>query len=310
LTSGNLQLYNTGSYEDRMTEEETTVTKIGSENKLFSDDTVKIALINLDVDFSGVKDVIDNFFPSMRNERLLRYRAETIAKVGLEAYRIAKNENIKVNPIPTKIALPLIEKMSLEHEPEMYEKWANLLIAAGVKPNTLHLQYADILSNLNSQSANFLKSVYGRQDSEEIEDLYIHFREHSQLDKYFITAINEARRKIPKSAKTVYLPAVKEHEEEFSFPLILAGSEKISKVHGKHNNYFSGEIEKEEYTIFTNEEKRFFMSVEKLGLIMYQHLQMKNEKNEDGNLELMERYGVLLTRFGYSFIDCLEHPNK
>ena len=48
-----------------MTEEETEVTKIGSENKLFSDNTVKIALINLDVDFSGLKDVIDSFFPSI-----------------------------------------------------------------------------------------------------------------------------------------------------------------------------------------------------------------------------------------------------
>ena len=87
-------------------------------------------------------------------------KTENIVKVSLEAYRIAQSENIQIKPIPPKIALPLIEKMSLEHEPDMYEKWANLLIAVGANPNPVHQQYTDLLYNLDNYSAKFLKNIY------------------------------------------------------------------------------------------------------------------------------------------------------
>jgi hypothetical protein len=70
-----------------MFEKETA--KIASDNKLASDN--KIALINIENDFSGLKDAVALFFPSMQHEIILRYRAETIAKIGIEAYRIAQN---------------------------------------------------------------------------------------------------------------------------------------------------------------------------------------------------------------------------
>jgi len=134
--------------------------KLFNKTKLVSDNTIKNSLISFDVDFNGLKDVVAYFFPSMRHEIVLRYRAETIAKIGTIAYNRAKDTHLQTNPIPPKIALPLIEKMSLEHEPDMYEKWANLLIAVSVNFNPVHQQYADLLYNLDNYCANFLKNIY------------------------------------------------------------------------------------------------------------------------------------------------------
>jgi hypothetical protein len=136
-------------------EENNEIKKIASDNKFISDNTNKISLFNIENDFTGLAKAVMCFFPSIRYEMLLRYRAETIAKIGIEAYKIAQNENIQTNPIPPKIAIPLIEKMSLEHEPDMYERWARLLVATSVNPNPIYQQYADILSNLDYRCATF-----------------------------------------------------------------------------------------------------------------------------------------------------------
>jgi len=164
------------------------VAKIASDNKVASDNTIKNSLINFEFDFSGLKDAVALFFPSIRHEMILRYRAETIAKIGIEAYRIAKEEGLKINPIPPKIALPLIEKMSLEHEPDMYRKWAGLLIATGVNPNPIHQQYADILANLNTHSANILKYIYSSHLKSDSEMMY---KKYSDIIK-FLETYNDA----------------------------------------------------------------------------------------------------------------------
>jgi hypothetical protein len=152
--------------------EEDKEINIASGNKVASDNTAKISLFNIENDFSGLKDAIALFFPAYRYEMILRYRAETVAKIGLEAYKLAQNENIKIKPIPPKIALPIIEKMSLEHEEDMYEKWAKLLIAAGVNSDPIHQQYAEVLANLNKQSAELLKDIYIKQKNPNLQNQY------------------------------------------------------------------------------------------------------------------------------------------
>jgi len=286
--------------------------KIASDNSVASDN--KIALINIENDFSGLANAIAMFFPSMRNEMILRYRAETIAKVTLEAYRIAKNEHIKTNLIPPKIALPLIEKMSLEHEPDMYEKWAKLLIASSVNPNPIHQQYADILANLNNKSASLLKEIFQKQKDADLEKNYDDYAEKIRMR----LLSNDIDRKVKhySDKRTSHLPSLEIMtsynfpHEGFSFPLVISGTVKTKKI---VDEYWAkdkmGNSPVREYIIlkFTNEENKMFLLLDKLGLIKYHFLLHKPGK-EDGEVVNVDTCGILLTRFGYSFIECLENP--
>ena len=301
-----------------MSEEETDETvKIASDNKLFSDNTNKVSLFNIENDFSGLDKAILCFFPSIRHEMLLRYRAETIAKIGIEAYKIAQNKNIMINPIPPKIAMPLVEKMSLEHEPDMYEKWANLLIAVGANPNPVHQQYTDLLYNLDNYSAKFLRNIYINQkmkmNAEAVYDQYI---EHSMLNKIYnvinkqfsdrFSALGENNNPIS-SNSSFYHPS-------FTFPMIIHGTEKSVLYHwvvvsgkDKDKNININPKDHESPCLSLSErDKKMLQLLVKLDLIKFHVL--NSVRSEDNNRIYIERYGVFLTEFGYSFVDCLENP--
>jgi hypothetical protein len=295
-----------------MPEEENNKLQIACGNKVASENKIKVALINLDVDFNGLKDVIASFFPSMRNEILIRYRAETIAKIGLEAYKIAKNENIPINPIPPKIALPLIEKMSLEHEVDMYEKWARLLIAAGVNSNPIHQQFADILSNLDNHSANFLKEIYTHPsepnaendfdeyiDKSRFKDCYDEIKGRTTSYPYETGRHNSS---LPDSFGTI--------NTSFYFPLNIYGTKKTVETYTSHYENDKPFIIQNNILKFTNEDKNLLLGLEKHRLIKYMYIYSEEGKDEDRNTIFVERCGVLLMQFGYSFVDCLEHPIK
>lgn len=291
------------------------IKKIASDNKLASDNTIKNALILFDNDFSGLKDVISCFIPSMRDEIVLRYRAETIAKIGIEAYRIAKNENIQIHPIPPKIALPLIEKMSLEHEPDIYEKWAKLLIAAGVNPNPIHQQYADLLSNLNKESANFLKEIYANQTDPNAENEYDEYIDRSRFKQCYddIKSYAKPQYNSLTGKQEFSLPdSFAALNSFFRFPLICEGTEKREATNNDILIFIpKNDIDSKDYVLdFSNEYNKMLLGLEKLSLIKYQMLLSEHKKNKEGNYLIVKKRGVLLTRFGYSFVDCLENPTK
>ena len=62
--------------------------------------------------------------------------------------------------------------------------------------------------------------------------------------------------------------------------------------------------------MFSEEEYDLITGLAKLGLIKYQVLQREYTNNEDGRLTFREKCGVLLTKYGYSFVDCLEQTTK
>ena len=278
--------------------------KFASDNKIASNNVIKNSLINFDVDFNGLKDIISLFFPSIRHEIILRYRAETIAKIGIEAYKIAHNNDIQIIPIPPKIALPLIEKMSLEHEPDMFEKWAKLLIATGVNPNPKHQQYADILSNLDNHNASLLDKIYSNQTKPDAEKEYNEYIDKMRFQECY--------------------DAIKDHnftDEEsfplhiyFNFPYYILGTTESKEPQNQYL-FSSQDIYHEENTYFTfkKEETDMLIGLDKLGLIKYQVLNREytpNKPNEDKRLIFREKCGILLTLFGYSFVDCLKHPTQ
>jgi len=266
----------------------------------------KVSLVNIENDFSGLKEVVAMFFPSLRQEILLRYRAETIARVGLEAYRIAQSENIQIKPIPPKIALPIVEKLSLEYEPNMFERWTKLLIAVGVNPNPIQQQYADVLSGLNSQGANLLKDIYSHQDNMNIENEFDGYLDKSRFKRYFddanrhtVTIEDMPTFSFP-SSFLVY---------PFHFPLIIYGTEKGTLKH--FGFFYDGSASRDSVLLeFNNETNKMLLSLERMGLIKYEHIFHEKKEDENGKTYFISQCGVLLTQFGYSFIDCLENPTK
>jgi len=287
---------------------------LGEESaKIASDNTIRNSLFSFENDFGNLKDVVALFFPSIRHEMILRYRAETIAKIGIEAYRIAQDENIQINPIPPKIALPLIEKMSLEHEPDMYEKWAKLLIAAGVNPNPIQQQYAEILSNLNSKSAYFLKEIYTQQTKSDMEEEYYKYIETTRFQENYDKLQNHvaAKATVFIQGQPVLPKIIGVLNTNFNFPLIISGSEENETTNSivitpnENNNA----LEKCNL-VFTKEDKNMLIGLKKLDLIEYKYITYESRKNNGGEQINIERCGALLTKFGYSFVDCLENPTK
>jgi len=282
-------------------------------SKIASDNTIKNSLISFDVDFSGLKDIVSYFFPSIRHEIVLRYRAETIAKIGIIAYNKAKEAGLQATPIPPKIALPLIEKMSLEHEPNMYEKWANLLIAVSVNSNPVHQQYADLLSNLDNYSANFLKTIYTEQKKKQnTEARYDDYIEKSSFNRFYndinkqfsdrLSALGENKLSVS-NRYSIYHPS-------FTFPLIIYGTERSVVYHWivvSDKNENPKDYESPCLSL-PDKDKKLLHLLAKLGLIKFQVLM--HGRSKDDEKIYMERYGVLLTEFGFSFIDCLENPIK
>jgi len=274
------------------------------EVKTLSDN--KVSLLNIENDFSGLSEVIAMFFPSLRQEILLRYRAETIARVSLEAYRIAQSENIQIKPIPPKIALPIVEKLSLEHEPDMFERWSQLLIAVGVNPNPIQQQYADILSGLNSHGANFLKDIYSHQDKRNIEDEFDSYLDKSRFKRYFDDA---NRNTVTIGDRPAFSFPSSFHISPFRFPLIIYGTEKGTLKH--FGFYHDGSASRDSVLLeFNDETTKMLLSLERMGLIKYQHIFHDQKEDENGNTYFISQCGVLLTQFGYLFIDCLENPTK
>ena len=292
--------------------------KIASENKIASDNAIKVSLFNIENDFSGFANVVSCFFPSMRHEMVLRYRAETIAKIGIEAYKLAQNKNIKIDPIPPKIALPLIEKMSLEHEPDMYKRWAKLLIATSVNPNPIHQQYADILSNLDSYCAIFLKNIYVKQRKvQNTEERYDDYIEKSMFNSFYeninkrfssrFSALGEKEISTSDKLNIYYNPT-------FTFPLIIYGTEKSVLYHWvlvteeNKDKQINPKDHQSPCLSLPEKDKKMLHLLVKLGLIKFRFLEYDHSK--DSEKHYIERYGVLLTEFGYSFIDCLESQIK
>jgi hypothetical protein len=285
--------------------------KLFNNSKIASDNTVKNSLISFDVDFGGLKDIVAYFFPSIKHEIILRYRAETIAKIGILAYNKARNASIQNIPIPPKLALPLIEKMSLEHEPDMYEKWANLLIAVSVNSNPLHQQYADLLSNLDNYCANFLKTIYVEQRMKQnAEAVYEQYIENSRFSRIYDDINKQFSRRLKALGENNL--SVSDHfsiyHPSFTFPIIINGSEDDFLYHwirgSDKNEKINPEDHKSPCLSLPEKDEKMLLLLVKLGLIKFQEL--VHEKNKE-NIYI-KRYGILLTEFGYSFIDCLENP--
>ena len=115
---------------------------------------------------------------------LIRLQREDVAlEIVKKALQRARIEQLTLNPIPTKLLIPFLEKASLEDtDIEMQDYWVALLLSASTSYHATQLTYTDILSRLSSQELKLLEEVcfsnkafpemtYPRTHSEENKDL-------------------------------------------------------------------------------------------------------------------------------------------
>ena len=120
-------------------------------------------LINFDGVFNGLEKSVGLFFPSVRNAMVERYQAETTMIILNKAIELIQDNGLDIKQIPPKIALPLFDKLSIEHETEMYDLWAKLLVSASDNSNPILIQYSEILSKIGSNEAHLLLDMYNYQ---------------------------------------------------------------------------------------------------------------------------------------------------
>lgn len=134
-----------------------------SNNNVASGNFSQNTLISFDGLFKGLENTVGLFIPTLRNALVERYRAETFYRIGLKAEEIIGLLGIETKPIPPKAALPLFEKASLEHDENMYDLWAKLLVSAANDYNPIQIQYAELLSKIGSNEARLLLKMYNVQ---------------------------------------------------------------------------------------------------------------------------------------------------
>lgn len=146
-----------------MIDDNTIASKNLSNNQVASDNFSQNTLVSFDGVFKGLEKTVGLLIPSVRNAIVERYRAETTGIILEKAIKIIKDKNLEIKPIPAKIALPLFDELSIEHEEDMYEIWAKLLVSSTLNYDPISIYYAEILSKIGSNEAKLLLEMYRTQ---------------------------------------------------------------------------------------------------------------------------------------------------
>lgn len=260
---------------------------VGSSNNIGNDNFSKNSLFSFIDCFNGLDKTIALLFPSIREAMVERYRAETLYRIGLKATKILNILGITAKPIPPKGAIPLFDKLSLEHEEEMYDVWAKLLVEATTEYNPIQLQYADILSKIGSNEAKLLKEVYQKQKQNGgvlLELEYAKSLDESRLQNYNKVIGDDA---VMTTKKTNF---------DFYFPYYIEAEPKPNT----EDSCFQHIIERD----FDDKVKSTIRLLEQLKLIHKKYT--ISHDMHDEKFYAISKIGLLLTEFGYSMIDCLE----
>lgn len=243
---------------------------------------------------------------SKKNENVaktIKHYCEITEKLGL---------NKQFN-FPIKFGIPAFDKIGLEEDEDLQKEWAKLLIAASKEYNSIHLQYADILSQIDGDEARLLKEIYYSQIKKdginalnEYEKAMADFHNGRTLKDSLRKLDSEISRKIngsslnrnrnsldiKLSSAISFSPLLR-----YGFPLFIEGeAEKI--------DWGWGSPPSEMFTK-TNKFTASLMLLQKLDLIKYNF-----ESRSAGNGSYKPRWGLLLTPFAYEFIKTLEEASN
>lgn len=97
----------------------------------------------------------------LKADRIRLQRMDVAIQIAQKARQIAEIENLQLNPVPTKLMVPFLEKASTE-EPEdetMQDRWAALLLSASKNYQPKHLTFVDILGRLSADELKVLEET-------------------------------------------------------------------------------------------------------------------------------------------------------
>ena len=150
---------------------------IASNNQLLANNKVSIETRGaIDALFENTLEVMcmpKEKFKQIKSGLIVK-QIENCQKILMRAKEIKDNFGINILPPPLKFSIPFMKEAACEHEEEMYDLWAKLLVEAAENYNPIQLQYAEILSQIGSREANLLKNIYYHQSKISIySDLWL-----------------------------------------------------------------------------------------------------------------------------------------
>jgi hypothetical protein len=89
------------------------------------------------------------------------YNYERLTTLLHNAERKLEKRGVKITRVvPPKIALPLLEHATMEHEDDLHELWENLLVSAlGPSEEEVKHRYVSVLSELTEKDARALRRL-------------------------------------------------------------------------------------------------------------------------------------------------------
>ncbi len=269
---------------------------VASNNNIGNDNFSKNSLFSFINCFNGLDKTIALFFPSIREAMVERYRAETLCRIGIKASDILQILGISANPIPPKGAIPLFDKLSLEHEEEMYDVWAKLLVEMAIEYNPIQLQYADILSKIGSNEAKLLKEIYLKQKQHGGSLLEIGYIQSQGKELVKGHKLLSARLE----GEALYLNDPVPADFEFIFPYYMEAEPKPNTENSLQQDVIQKDFSQEVITSVN--------LLVQLNLI-HKKYTVSHDRYDKGCCAI-SKIGILLTEFGYSMVDCLERKNN
>ena len=114
-------------------------------------------------------------------DRVRSYRSNNLRAIITEAEKRLSNQEI--GELPLRFSIPFFERSSLADEPELVEKWANLLCSAAIDFTPEHVAFVDILARLTPSEARLLdRLVPAKLETEHTSDLPEHYIFKLQTD--------------------------------------------------------------------------------------------------------------------------------
>lgn len=111
---------------------------------------------------SALVDIIRPFTEArgLKADQIRVQREDVLFEIASKARRRAELEGLQLNPVPTKLLVPFMEKASLEGSDEsMQERWASLLNSATKSYQARQLTFVEILSRLSSDELTLVELI-------------------------------------------------------------------------------------------------------------------------------------------------------
>lgn len=116
--------------------------------------------------FSGiVPDAIKNG-AGILNDNVRYWRFSNQIKIIEKTQKLIEDSKLEKKFIPLKVLAPIIEHSSLEEDPTVQEKWANMLANAATGKQEVSPNYAAILNELSSIEVFILDKIYNNASQE------------------------------------------------------------------------------------------------------------------------------------------------